>query len=366
MAINTDKTQVVHFRKNRTARTNYPFDLGGHALTTVSHYKYLGVIFDEHLNFDMNASTLSNAALRALGGIKNKLRNLKECGFNSFNTLFNSGVISIADYSAGIWGTRIFPQIEKVQHHAARYYLGVHRFAPIEGLAGDIGWCTAKHRHSVLSLKFWNRLCKLETSRITRKVFDWDRQYFNKTGTWCFHIRHLLESVGCSNVFDDVNLCDIPSVETILKEIDIDRWNANRYKDKLRYYNMYKFDREKEDYLCFNITKYQRSLMAQFRLGILPLEIEIGRFRNIPLTNRICKMCNSNSVEDEIHYLCVCESYSEYRSVLFSDAEETDPDFLSLDVIDKFVYLMSNQQKSVIKFLTNAVYKRIHSIYKEN
>ena len=77
-------------------------------------------------------------------------------------------------------------------------------------------------------------------------------------------------------------------------------------------------------------------------------------------------MCDSNSVEDEIHFLCDCESYSEYRSVLFSDAEETDPDFPSLDVIDKFVYLMSNQQKSVIKFLTNAVYKRIHSIYKEN
>ena len=366
MAINTDKTQIVHFRPSRSSRTNYSFSLGDHALSIVSHYKYLGVIFDEHLNFDLNSATLSSAALRALGGIKNKLRNLKECGFNSFNTLFSSGVVSIADYCAGIWGTRIFPQIEKVQHQAARYYLGVHRFAPIEALLGDIGWSTAKHRHSVLSIKFWNRLCNLDTFRITRKVFDWDRLFSNKSGTWCYHIRNIFESAGCSNVFDDVNPCDIASVETALIGLDTDRWNANRYKDKLRYYNMYKYDKEREDYLSFNVTRYQRSLMAQFRFGILPLEIEIGRFRNIPLSNRICQMCNSNVVEDEIHFLCACESYKDYRLALFSDAEETDPHFPNFDIIDKFVYLMSNHQKSVIKFLTNSVYKRIHSIYIQN
>ena len=363
MAINTDKTQIVHFRTNRSDRTNYPFHFGGYPLSTVSHYKYLGVIFDEHLNFDLNASTLSSSALRALGGIKNKLRNLKECGYKSFNKLFSSGVISIADYSAGIWGTKTYPKIEQVQYHAARYYLGVHRFAPIEGLLGDMGWSSAKFRHNVLTLKFWNRLCQLDVSRITRKIFDWDRLYSNKKGTWSYHVRHLFESIGCSNTFHVVNPCDIPSVETVLNEIDSDNWNTNRYKDKLRYYNMYKCNREKEDYLSFNITRYQRSLMAQFRLGILPLEIEVGRYRQMPLSNRICHMCSVDAVEDEIHFLCECESYADYRSFLFSNAAETDPNFPSLDNIDKFVYLMSNHQKAVITFLTNAVYKRIHSLY---
>ena len=39
--------------------------------------------------------------------------------------------------------------------------------------------------------------------------------------------------------------------------------------------------------------------MSQFRLGILPLEIEVGRFRDVPLPNRICSMCDGNAVEDE-------------------------------------------------------------------
>ena len=74
-------------------------------------------------------------------------------------------------------------------------------------------------------------------------------------------------------------------------------------------------------------------------------------------------MCNSNVVDDEIHLLCECESYSDYRTVLFSNATATDPEFPLKDIIDKFVYLMSNHQKSVISFLTNAVYKRMHSMY---
>ena len=363
MDINTDKTQIVHFRNSRSARTNYAFNFDGNPLSIVSHYKYLGVIFDEHLNFDSNASTLSSAALRALGGIKNKLRNLKEVGYNSFNTLFSSGVTSISDYSAGIWGIKVFPQIEQIQYHAARYFLGVHRFAPIEGLLGDMGWSSAKIRHNILTLKFWNRLCELNLNRITRKMFDWDLLYSNKKGTWSHHVRQLFESIGCSNVFDAVSPCDIASIKTILNEIDEDNWNVNRYKDKLRYYNMYKYNREKEEYLSFNVTRYQRSLMSQFRLGNLPLEIEVGRFRDIPLCNRICQMCAKNTVEDEIHFLCECESYIDYRHTLFSHAQETDPNFVSKDVIDKFVFLKSNHQKQVIYFLSKAFNKRTQSLY---
>ena len=40
-----------------------------------------------------------------------------------------------------------------------------------------------------------------------------------------------------------------------------------------------------------------------FRFGILPLRIETGRFVNEALDNRLCRLCNSNAVEDEIHFL---------------------------------------------------------------
>lgn len=238
MAINIDKTQIVHFRAPKADITKTVFHFGNVNLKIVSHYKYLGVIFDEHLSFDKNATTLAASAVRALGEIRSKLKNLKECGYNSFNTLFNSCVLSIADYSAGIWGTKIFPKIEQVQYRAARYFMGVHRFAPIESLLGDMGWSSSKTRHNSLILRFWNRLCVLNESRLTKKVFDWDRQYTCRRGTWTYHVRHLLCSIGCPELFDTPSPCNLSLAEKSFMQSDLEDWDINRYKSqKLKYYN---------------------------------------------------------------------------------------------------------------------------------
>ena len=66
---------------------------------------------------------------------------------------------------------------------------------------------------------------------------------------------------------------------------------------------------ETENYVEMNLKSIGRSYTAQLRLGILPLNIEIGRYRAIPLANRICKMCTSNVVEDEHHFLFICSAY---------------------------------------------------------
>ena len=359
MAVNTDKTQVVHFRRQSALRTSFEFHMGNANLEIVPNYKYLGVTFDEHLTFENNASILSNAAVRSLGQIRNKLKNLKECGYNSFNTLFTAGVLSIADYGAGVWGTKCFNKIEQVQYRAARYFLGVHRFAPIHALLGDMGWCTAKTRHKILSLKFWNRLCNLNENRITRKIFEWDLTYSTKRGTWCHAMKNLLYELGCSDNFDSSTPCDIEFASSVLYDRDNIEWDEGRYSsDKLRYYNLYKYDKDVESYLKLNISRYQRSILAQFRCGILPLQIEVGRYRDINLSERLCQMCNQNVVEDEIHFLCDCACYSELRNDMFRTATSIDQTFLEKDNIDKFVTLMSNNQKSVINFLTRAIAKR--------
>jgi len=50
------------------------------------------------------------------------------------------------------------------------------------------------------------------------------------------------------------------------------------------------------------------------RSGILPLHVETGRFRNTSLENRLCTLCNSNQVENEIHFMFDCSLYDDLRS----------------------------------------------------
>ena len=49
-----------------------------------------------------------------------------------------------------------------------------------------------------------------------------------------------------------------------------------------------------ENHVLYNLSTSERSAMAQFRFGILPLNIETGRFQNQPIEQRICKLCELN------------------------------------------------------------------------
>ena len=79
--------------------------------------------------------------------------------------------------------------------------------------------------------------------------------------------------------------------------------------------------------------------MAQFRAGILPLEIEVGRYRNVPLSERICRMCNSGQVEDDYHFLCVCERYNDDRRILYEKARIFESNFVRMVSFEQFVFL---------------------------
>ena len=96
-----------------------------------------------------------------------------------------------------------------------------------------------------------------------------------------------------------------------------EKWKTNILsKPKLRTYVTFKCVLHTEEYLRNNIFKHKRSLLAQLRLGILPLEIALRRFRNIPVENRLCKCCDNNVVENEFHFVCECVRYTDLSTVI--------------------------------------------------
>ena len=49
----------------------------------------------------------------------------------------------------------------------------------------------------------------------------------------------------------------------------------------------------------------------------------MGRYLDVTLKDQICQLCN-NAVEEEIHYLCKCTRYMDYRESLCREAKEVD------------------------------------------
>jgi hypothetical protein len=76
--------------------------------------------------------------------------------------------------------------------------------------------------------------------------------------------------------------------------------------------------------------------LAQFRCGILPLNIETGRYTGIPIQLRTCIFCTNTFIEDEVHFLLECELYNKERELLFSKA---NPYYENFDEIEDDVKL---------------------------
>ncbi len=86
----------------------------------------------------------------------------------------------------------------------------------------------------------------------------------------------------------------------LLHELQCKQWlDEITRKPKLSTYVTFKNSYEVEPYSLSFMNRKHRSYLAQYRCEILPLSIETGMWGNIPLEDRICKMCDSLVVEDE-------------------------------------------------------------------
>jgi hypothetical protein len=54
-----------------------------------------------------------------------------------------------------------------------KHMLGVHRFAPVAGLEGDMLLLSPQYRRWLNMLRFWNRLVSMDFNRTTRKSFEY-------------------------------------------------------------------------------------------------------------------------------------------------------------------------------------------------
>ena len=182
ISVNTKKTKVVHFRPLKKKLTTATFVYGRTKLEIVSIYKYLGVVFDEFMEFKEGVQTLAGAGGRGLGKLFSSHRRLHGIGFKTYTHLFESSVDPIVLYGAGIWGTKRFTYSDSIQNRAQRMFLGVHRYACNEAVNAEMGWRAMFSKQKMCVLRLWNRLCEMQENRLCKQIFLEDHRRCKKTG----------------------------------------------------------------------------------------------------------------------------------------------------------------------------------------
>lgn len=138
-------------------------------------------------------------------------------------------------------------------------------------------------------------------------------------------------------------------------------WSEKIVNDtgKLRTYKLFKQHYGAEPYCIKSLPRRHRSALGKFRCGVAPLRIETGRYTGIPVNLRHCVLCNDGNIEDEKHVLIECETYTNIRNVLITEAKNVINNFCNMSAFEKFTAIFSNE------ILTEILAKTCFQILKE-
>jgi len=92
-------------------------------------------------------------------------------------------------------------------------------------------------------------------------------------------------------------------------------------KSKLRIYMQCKRRLRMEKYVAEG--KDVRRRMLKLRAGAADLHVETLRRKNIARHNRICPLCDTGQVEDEVHFLANCAALQKQRDAMWREIRRT-------------------------------------------
>ena len=85
------------------------------------------------------------------------------------------------------------------------------------------------------------------------------------------------------------------------------------------HYKHFKTQLNVETYLKSDIQLKFKIAFSKLRCSSHNLFVESGRHQNIPYNERICSLCNTQSIEDEFHVFMVCPFYNDLRHQYLND-----------------------------------------------
>ena len=356
MKINASKTQIVHVRNHQRPRSSFVFKCGDATLSYAEYYKYLGYTIHEFLTNDENVNVLSNAASRSAGRIINIFRKLKNLGIKTYESLYKSYVLPIMNYGSAVWGFAQYSKPQILQNRLSRFYLGVHRFAPVASTKIEMNWLDTRETRWIEMIRYHNVIVSMEKDRLPRMVYEWDKSL--NIQAWTSEIEYIFDKIGFDVSKMGISKVDLEHASKELLTINQSTWRReSELKPKLRTFNQIHDFNELQILVTAPVTRMQRSLLAQFKSGILPLKIETDRYQGIKLENRLCKICNLSEPEDEFHFIFRCPALSHARLSMRSGLDISHISLTSDMHTEKLKSLLRSENISSFAIYLECLYK---------
>ena len=382
LEMNTKKTKVLVFNSRGLKLTNNNFYVGGCPLEIADSYQYLGIKLKPSGTFQFAVGDLFDKANKAWFAISNVLYQHKKLAVKKALQLFDSLIRPIFLYAAELWFPFIVTkksfdnisclmrfwekfQPELLNQKVCRLLLSVHKKCSRLAVLGELGRYPVMLPAIKLCLKYQYQIEHSDKTSFIYKVVQ-DMKGYSELDCWynrmdkikkLFNIRRLYgkpEKVGKSidkilrSKFDRFFLDEINQ-----SKIGSDGCDHN----KLRLYKTFKGSFATEPYITNICNRNQRAWLSRFRTSAHRLRIETGRHTSpvTPLSQRICKYCDSGQCDTEQHAILECSLFNLKRQCFFARVTALNPTFLNLTTEQQLKTILcpatTKLAKCVSKFL---------------
>lgn len=383
LEVNIDKTKTMVFENKKSIKIPQ-FNINAQPLQRVYTYKYLGVIIDYKGDFNECKLDLHSRAQKAYFKLR-RLLNIDIIYPQLYLSIFDKTVIPVMTYASEIWGyfnlnTKRYKRnntpeylyeeniAEKLHTKLCKIILGVNQKTTNIACRSELGRYPIMINIIANIICYRARLEKENNQSLLKESFNDDTMMHSKgISDWYTCSEEIIKFAGLNieylkkyslkttrrkclyNLKSSYNryFCNLLFNDT--------RKNSNE-GNKLRTFRLFKHNIKYEPYLNLKIKKNIMKKFTQLRLSAHKLQIETARYIKVSpdirteqkLLTRICKNCEMNKDETEIHFLLECPKYENIRQRYINEVTSECNNFISLNNEQRFIWLMTNESKNVI------------------
>ena len=226
------------------------------------------------------------------------------------------------------WNTNI---IERLHLQFLKRIFGVDRSTANELVRAEVGRIPLVSQALSRNVKYLHAFKMKDNSILAKQAFSYEITGIKSRPT-ILSITILFLNENPFTVSKDKLRSSIFSVFNMLWQNEIPKFT------KALLYVQFKINLKYQDYLSYIKNRKHRIAYTKYRLSDHNMMIEQGRRKNpkIPRELRICPLCQAE-VENEIHFLSICNAYPDRDDVFNWICTYQIPNFKNLTHQDKYI-----------------------------
>ena len=319
--VNIQKTKIMVFRSG-ARQTEKIWFYNGVEVDQVNCFCYLGLNLNYNGSFVQTQKVQSQKGRKVKASLCNKVKNLHLNIVTSLS-LFDSYVDPVLNYGSEVWAFCTGQDVEKVHTDYLRFVLRVFKHSSNVTLYSETGRFPLILKRKLCAIKYWAQI--LSTENCILKA-SYEYLYNNISSThrtcknWAASIKDELYKIGLGEYWALQSVGNFKGFTRIVKQrledlfVQDSRAIINASPKCLLYKQL---DVQCLSGLQFYLQKRLctsfKSLLYKYRTSAHKLNIESGRFLNIPRNERKCQVCNLQDIEDEYHFILICPVYRDLR-----------------------------------------------------